>query len=236
MTHEVERTAGSNQNAVTLNHWPPQAPTKGQYIPESTPRGIQEGDDKSAGGKKGPGWNLFFLRHLVTGWQSWGMKAVPLPTWWLISVATFEYSWYGFAKWPSYHLFRFWSRCVNLYDTSTSFLFHSRQLSSEHKIWATMSSISIYKSLAFCGLPLLDRANSGRGRADSVLWYLRGRSICLTIRCTSSSKLREQYHMVSSDLTERVVSSDRPIFPSISSEYGQGMLLTFWRFSTLANS
>ena len=160
------------------------------------------------------------------------MEAVTLPTWWLIRVAAFEYSWYGFAKWSSYHLFRFWSGSVNLYDTLTSFLF--RQLSSEHKIWGTMSSISICKSLAFCGLPLLDRANLGRGRgdhADSVLWYLRGRSVCPTICCTSSS---QQYHMVSSDLTERVVSSDRLIFPSISSKYSQGVLLTFLKVFNLS--
>lgn len=128
LTHRVDRTAGSNRNAVKLKHWAPQAPTKGQFIPESTPRGIQGGSDKFAGGKKGPCLNLFFLRHLVTAWQSWGMDAVSPPTWWLIRVAAFGHSWYGFAKWSSYHLFRFWSGSVNWYDTSTSFLFHSRQV------------------------------------------------------------------------------------------------------------
>lgn len=68
---------------------------------------------KFAEGRKGLCWNPFFLRHLVAGWQSWAMEAVPLPTCWLIRVVVFECACNGFAKWSSYHLFRIWSGSVN---------------------------------------------------------------------------------------------------------------------------
>lgn len=136
--------AGSNQNAATLKHWPPQALTKSQFISES-PRGIQGGDDRCKvrrRQKKNAYAGIYspFVIKWHWGGSSLGGK-VPLPTWWLISVLTLGSLDTDLQSDHRIISFGFWSGSVHRMTNKLLSSLKAASFSSEHKIGGTYNEL-----------------------------------------------------------------------------------------------